>query len=268
MRSLEAVNGPIQQQGEADRLRRFWNERYQDFSLQESGIKGLDAEYIRLLYRCKLAAWLDALGRAGLSERAGLRVLDAGCGQGFFADAAVSELKYANYTGADISEKAIAHLRSTRPQHRWLSADFCDPGFSASGPFDVVQSIEVMHLILDNTNHAEAMANFARLLAPGGRIFVTDTLPRQYQVNPYMVFRPLKHYKELAERLGLRIESVRPMYYFLPSRGWNVWPLNRILDQLSPGFVYTLDRAALALRLPQFWTTHDSRMKMITLGRP
>jgi len=259
------MNSSIQQQHEADRLRRFWNERYQDFSLHESGIKGLDEEHIRLLYRCKLVAWRDALRRAGLSERVGLRVLDAGCGQGFFSDAAVSELKNASYTGADISEKAIGHLRSTRPQHQWLSADFCDTNFTVPGPFDVVQSIEVMHLILDNANHAGAMANFARLLAPGGRIFVTDTLPRQeYQVNRYMVFRPLKHYEVLAKRLGLRIESVKSMYYFLPSRGWNVWPVSRIVARFSPGLLYTLDRFALSLRVPQFWTTHDSRMKMIT----
>jgi SAM-dependent methyltransferase len=261
------VNSSIHQPDEADRLRRFWNERYQDFSLQEAGIKGLDENYIKLLYRCKQNAWVSALRRTALSEREGLRVLDAGCGQGFFADVAQSALRNVVYTGADISERAIAHLRSTRPQHRWMCADFCDARFSAPGQFDLVQSIEVMHLILDDANHGQAMQNFARLLAPGGRILVTDTLPQQYQVSPYIVFRPRTYYTKLANRLGLRIESVRSMYYFVPSRGWNVWPVSRIFARIRPQFVYALDRAAMAMHAPQFWTTHDSRMKMLTFSR-
>jgi 2-polyprenyl-3-methyl-5-hydroxy-6-metoxy-1,4-benzoquinol methylase len=259
------VNDSIEQQpNEADRLREFWNGRYRDFSLQESGIKGLDEDYIGLLYRCKAVAWFAALRRAGLFARSGLRVMDAGCGQGFFADAAERKLTQAIYTGVDISQKAIVHLCSTRPQHRWMCADFSDPNFSAPGPFDLVQSMEVTHLILDNTNHAQALTNFARLLAPGGHIFVTDTLPSREYRSPYIVFRTLRYYKELAARLGLSIESVSPMYYFVPSRGWNAWPASSLFNRFPPALVYTLDRVALALRLPQFWTTHDSRMKLIT----
>jgi hypothetical protein len=84
-------------------------------------------------------------------------------------------------------------------------------------------------------------------------------------VNPYIVFRPLAHYETLARRLGLAIESVRPMYYFVPSRGWTQPPFNELFKRLPPQTVFALDRAALAMRLPQFWTTHDSRVKMLVL---
>ena len=253
-------------ESEAERLRKFWNDRYQNFSLQESGIKTLSNDYIQLLYRCKLEAWLGALDRSGLRRRSGLRVLDAGCGQGFFADAVDRELVSADYTGVDISEKSIAHLNATRPQHRWICSDFASPGFSLSPPFDLIQSIEVLHLILDDANQTMALSNLAKLLATNGRILVTDTLPAaRTQVNPYIVFRPLAHYEEVARRLGLVIESVRPMYYFVPSRGWIQPPFNRWFARMSPQTVYALDRAALAMRLPHFWTTHDSRMKMLVL---
>ena len=251
---------------EAQRLRRFWNTRYQDFSLQESGIKTLSDDYILLLYRCKLEAWLNALNRSGLRQRRGLRVLDAGCGQGFFADAVERELASADYTGVDISEKSIAHLQETRPQHSWICDDFASPEFSLPLSFDLIQSIEVLHLILDDANHALALRNFAKLLAQNGRILVTDMLPKvRTQVNPYIVFRPLAHYEALADRLGLVIEAVRPMYYFVPSRGFTASPINRVFARLSPRTVFVLDRAALALGVPHFWTTHDSRVKMLVL---
>jgi SAM-dependent methyltransferase len=255
-----------QNESEASRLKRFWNERYQEFSLNESGIKGLDAAYIQLLYRCKLEAWRAALGRTPLRGRTGLRALDAGCGQGFFCKAAERDLPDIVYTGADISEKAVAFLSNSMPGHRWLCGDFCDECFPVQPPYDLIQSIEVLHLILDDEHQAAAIRNFARWLAPDGRIIITDTCPRErYQANPYIVFRPRSHYKALAERYGLRIESIQPMYYFVPSRGWTVWPVNRIFARLPPLLVYRLDRMARALRLPQFWTTHDSRMKIITL---
>jgi 2-polyprenyl-3-methyl-5-hydroxy-6-metoxy-1,4-benzoquinol methylase len=251
---------------EAERLRRFWNTRYQDFSLQESGIKTLSNDYIQLLYRCKLEAWVNALSRSGLRQRTGLRVLDAGCGQGFFADAVERELTAAHYTGVDISEKSIAHLRETRPQHSWICDDFANRDFSLAQSFDLIQSIEVIHLILDDANHAMALSNFAKLLAKNGRIVVTDMLPKvRTQINPYIIFRPLTQYQALADRLGLVIESVRPIYYFVPSRGWTASPVNKVFARLSPQTVFALDRAALAMRLPHFWTTHDSQVKMLVL---
>src|SRR3989442_6496881 len=74
---------PLERQ-EAERLKLFWNSRYQKFSLGESGIKGLPAKYSELLYRCKRDAYRKALHFAKIDLERPVATLDGGCGQGFF----------------------------------------------------------------------------------------------------------------------------------------------------------------------------------------
>jgi SAM-dependent methyltransferase len=254
--------------GEAQRLRAFWNTRYEEFSLKESGIKSMSVEYSDLLYRCKRAAYLKALRLAGLERRIGIRILDAGCGQGFFADVADSIFESPDYTGLDISEKVIAHLAHGMPGQRWICGDLCDPALPLDGGYDLCQSIEVLHLILDDANHTEAIHRLARELRPGGALLVTDTLPAtRYQPNDYIAFRPLSYYSSLFAGAELELQHAFPMYYWLPDQGGLWWPAPRVCARLPPKVIYGFDRLALALRLPQVKPSHDSQMRMMVLRK-
>src|SRR5437879_2894681 len=99
---------PATDQQEAHRLRMFWDARYHDFSLRESGIKSLTPQYSELLYHCKKGAYFKALALGGVDASRSVRILDGGCGQGFFASVARQVFQSLTYTGVDISEKAIA----------------------------------------------------------------------------------------------------------------------------------------------------------------
>lgn len=254
-------------QQESDRLKTFWNSRYTEFSLRESGIKTLTPEYSELLYRCKKEAYCKALKLGGVNMVRPVRILDGGCGQGFFASVAIEIFRDAAYTGVDISEKAVAFLKTRGAGFEWVCADLSDPGFSLNHAFDVAQSIEVLHLILDDANHYQAIKNLAAHLASNGILIITDTLPeRRYFAAEYIVFRPFDYYERMFDSLNLQLLDVYPMYYWIPDMGAASGPLKRVCRFLPPKLVYVIDRLCLNLKLPQFTQSCDSRMKMI-VGR-
>ncbi|MDZ4401099.1 class I SAM-dependent methyltransferase [Prosthecobacter sp.] len=256
------------QAAESQRLRNFWNSRYNTFSLKESGIMSMTPEYGELLYRCKRAAYLKALRLARVSRWEMVCILDAGCGQGYFAKLAASKFPKLSYTGVDISEKAVDHLRAEMPEHEWICGDVCDTAFQIRSDYDVCQSIEVMHLILDDGNHRRALQKLADSLRPGGTLIITDTLPAQrYQANNYIVFRPMSYYREVFREAGLALEHVFPMYYWIPDRGAMWHPAIRVTRRLSPLLIYALDRFLLTIRAPQIKPSHDSQMKMMVLRK-
>jgi SAM-dependent methyltransferase len=249
---------------ESERLRSFWNTRYVEFSLLESGIKCLTPEYSELLYRCKKEAYCKALKLGGVDIMKPIRILDGGCGQGFFASVANEVFQAPAYTGVDISEKAIAFLKAQVAGFEWVCADLSDPGLALNRVFDLAQSIEVLHLILDDTNHSQAIKNLVANLAPKGILIITDTLPeRRYFATEYIVFRQFEYYERLFDSLNLQLLDVFPMYYWVPDMGALSGPLNRVCRFLPPKLVFAIDRVCLKLKAPQFAQSHDSQMKMI-----
>lgn len=251
---------------EAVRLRLFWNSRYDEFSLSESGIKGLPPKYSELLYRCKREAYGKALNLAGIKLDKAVAILDGGCGQGFFASLITEMFRLPSYTGVDISQKAIDFLKRTPAPGggEWICGDLSDSSWSVTGAFDVAQSIEVLHLILEDANHRQAITNLTLSLKRNGILIITDTLPkRRYDANAYITFRPIDYYLDLFVALNLELLYVFPMYYCVPDMGIGPRRLRRLCRFVPPELVYLVDRLALKLKLPQCGQSHDAEMKML-----
>lgn len=251
------------------RLRDFWNRRYADFTLSESGWSGAGEGLNDLLYACKRQALRRSLAAAGLTRDRGFSVLDGGCGQGHFARFYQREYPASSYVGLDISERAVDYLRKTIADAEFHVADLC----TADAPlgdrtFDVVQIIDVMYLMLDDDGVRRALANLAQRLAPGGLLLMNAALPEQtVQRSDYLRYRSRAFWRDAIAALGLRIVAERPMYYWLPAG-----PENRMaryaMARLGPRVLYAADRAALALRLPRPELADiDSRMRLLSLQR-
>jgi len=249
------------------RLREFWNKRYASFTLSESGWFGAGEELNRRIYECKQQALRRSLAALGFDRRGHRSVLDAGCGQGHFARFYRREFPEAAYVGIDISERAVAHLRSSIEGAEFHVADLCQWADPKQRTFDVVQSFEVLHLILDDAVVARAIEALASRLAANGALLVTAALPETtFQPSDYLRYRSRSFWESTLASLRLRIVAERPMYYWLPSGG----PANRYLrygmNQLGPGALYAVDRAALALGLPRPKSVGiDSRMRLLTV---
>jgi len=111
----------------------------------------------------RLVEPLLAAGSVGV----GTRVLDVATGPGWVAAHAAA--RGASVVGVDVAEAMIARARSAYPEleFRWADAHelpFADASFDA-----VLGNLAVMHL----SRPERAMAEFARVLRPGGRLALT-----------------------------------------------------------------------------------------------
>jgi ubiquinone/menaquinone biosynthesis C-methylase UbiE len=117
----------------------------------------------RAVYRPLHDAVADAVRRA-----APARVLDVGCGTGLLTTRLATELPGADVVGCDPSEGMAAHAAERSGPLGWVRGEGEHlPVDTAS--VDAVVSTDSFHWIPDQ---AAAVAEFARVLRPGGRLFV------------------------------------------------------------------------------------------------
>jgi len=113
----------------------------------------------------------------------GLRVLDVGCGTGRFLDFVKQTWPRLRVTGLDLSEayirEAKAHLR------RWSRTGLIVANGESipmpDGSLDSVTSIFLFHELPPKARRG-VFAEFARVLKPGGRLVIVDSL--QFGDNP------------------------------------------------------------------------------------
>jgi SAM-dependent methyltransferase len=254
---------------DAVRLREFWNRRYSEFTLSESGWLGAGERLNERLYACKRQALRRALASLGLTTDARWSVLDAGCGQGHFARFYRQEYPAASYVGIDISEKAVDHLRRSMEGIEFHAVNLCQWDDPAGRTFDVVQCFDVLFLILDDDAAARALAALARRIQPRGALLVSMPLPDiTVERSDYLRYRSRSYWQNEIAALGLRIVAERPIYYWLPTAGPTNTYLRYAMTRLGPDALYAVDRAALALGVPRPASSGiDNQTRLLTIQR-
>lgn len=252
----------------AEHSREFWGRRYQNFSLSESGWMGAGERYNGYLYECKRQALMRVLGQIGIELNSRVDVLDAGCGQGFFAGVWRNYFPRANYTGVDICEKLVAHLQNKFPDCEFFANDLVGWRHPRSQKFDVIHSFEVLHLLLSDTAVESAICNLTAQLKPGGHLLFTAAMPEQAtEPNAYIRHQGRGFWNTVFQKAELDLIAAHRMYYWLPDGG----PKNRIASKIlrlpGPTLLYALDRCAHCLRLPQMFGGWDSRTRLLVLSK-
>jgi ubiquinone/menaquinone biosynthesis C-methylase UbiE len=108
---------------------------------------------------------------AAASVRVGARVLDVATGPGWVAAQAAG--RGASIVGIDVAEAMVARARIAHPKLEFHQADAHDLPF-ADASFDaVVGNLAIMHL----SRPERAIAEFARVLRPGGRVALSAWAP-------------------------------------------------------------------------------------------
>lgn len=102
------------------------------------------------------------------------RVLDIGCGTGQLAVRIRHELRGSHVVGCDFSRGMLRQARARDPRGRWVQGDAGRLPFR-DGSFDAIVSTEAFHWFPDP---ARALAEFRRVLRPGGRLLLALVNPR------------------------------------------------------------------------------------------
>jgi len=230
-------------------LRQLWNRRYATFSLDESGCLGAGAGLNRLINRAKKQALRKALKIVGIGKEQRFRVLDMGCGFGIFAGFYHAEYPQASYVGVDISERAIGRARETMPVDEFFAHDVVTWRHPAHARFDVIQSIDVLQLLIDDTAFDEAVRNLMVHLADDGALLV----PLAFSDNPppatHHRIRSRAYFDALIDRLGLTVTHEMKMYYWLLDGGSKNRILRAMFARTGPVALYVVDRLALMMGL-------------------
>jgi len=159
--------------------------------------------------------------------RAGQRVLDVGCGVG--QNLLPFAARGCDVAGVELTEQMAKEARESL-QGRGVKGDF-RVGTNRNIPFpdasfDLLLSVNALHYETDEANYLAAIGEFARVLKPAGRIFISTVAPEheiyrraepvgphQFRIKDYdfrngevMFF--IDHEKYLASYLGKQFAEI------------------------------------------------------------
>jgi SAM-dependent methyltransferase len=216
----------------------FWDQRLSEqFDLRGTGETGLSLAYNQACYALRRHVLDRALAEAGVHPQ-GIRVLDVGCGTGFFTAYYLS--RGAKVTGLDIAPTSVERLARRHPEATFLLVDVSDAALE--GRFDLINAFDVLYHITDDARWERAVHTLAGAVAPGGTLLLTDTMADFSDIASHNRARSLARYRRLLEADGLEISAVYPTHVLLNRALGPVRFLNRL-----PWLLYGVDRALLAL---------------------
>lgn len=196
-----------------------WNAQTREHERQQVSIR--QAEVV--------IGWLEKLGRKDL------RILEVGCGAGWFCPELA---RFGEVIGTDLSDEVLERAKQRWPHIDFIAGDFFALDF-APASFDVIVTLEVLSHVEDQQKF---FARLAHLLVPGGKLFLA-TQNRQVLENHCNIPPPgpgqIRYWvdsKELSA-LASRHFSVDELFSVTPiaHRGWrHLLTARKVNALLSP----------------------------------
>lgn len=187
---------------------RYWDTRHAEVDEWRSGGNiSYDSGTNAMIYSVRLVRLVEALGSV-TSEAAPLRVLDAGCGRGFFARS-MSAFGHL-VDGIDASPNAIMHCQEQEgDRERYAVSTLSE--WVPSYLYDVVFSIDVLFHIMDDDEWRASVTNLAGLVRLGGRLLLADHSAEEDRVwSSYQKTRSRSRYLDVVTALGFQDRGFRP----------------------------------------------------------
>jgi ubiquinone/menaquinone biosynthesis C-methylase UbiE len=146
-------------------------------------------------------------------------VIDVGCGTGLLATRLWRELDGASIVGCDFSHGMLMHAHAHAEPVSFVQGDAQRLPFRDASA-DAIVSTEAFHWFPDKRR---ALAEFFRVLAPGGRLLVAlvntpnDVVRTAFRIGSRAIGQPFDwptraEMRELFEHAGFRVEAQRRVY--------------------------------------------------------
>lgn len=127
--------------------------------------------------------WPEFESLKELIQAENTKVLDVGCGNGRLADV----IQVADYTGLDLSSQLLTIAKQRFPHHTFVHGSVLQLPFPDK-QFDIITCIATLQHIPTVEYRQQAMSEMARVLKPGGRLFMLNwNLAGQAQYQSYRV---------------------------------------------------------------------------------
>lgn len=198
----------------------YWDRRHRtESALRSGGDMSYDEAANRMFYVLRLGLLLDVVGHHA-DPVAPLRILDAGCGKGWFS----RELARFGHDvdGIDASPSAVATARAEGGPARYRESTLA--GWRSPDLYDVVVAVDVLFHVLDEAEWERSLLNLAGLVRLHGRLVVSDWGgPGDRAFGDYQVVRAPRRYVDLLDAHGLRHEGWRPYGFRRNPMGFHVF---------------------------------------------
>lgn len=244
----------------------YWQDRVvAGADLGVVGHRSVGAAYNRHIYERRLEVLVEMLSRHVSKPAQELRVLDIGCGNGFYTDFWAAR-GVQDYVGVDISRATVDHLAARFPDYTFVHRDVTEAGDAvpaAGAPFDIITVFDVFYHIIDDARFANAVRYVGSAAAPSGVVLIMDNLfERRYQLTRHMVYRPRAAYLETMNAQGLEMADGELLFHHLipPVSGNLVVDVAAAAAFKAAGFVLRLSDS-LASRMAAALRRRDARMR-------
>lgn len=199
--------------------------RFEDMYRNCEDPHGQSKELQRIDYQIVLAV----LDRAILSlggETKRVRVLDVGCGLGYFTSHIQKAFPTADVSGCDISTTAIEKAKAHAPQCSFFPVDLKARASLPNRSYDVLVSLHVLCYFTDEEIR-DVVQNLHRLLEAGGFVLIGHHLPEKMNFGRFMQnlddARTLFESNGFALRFALDITNHLDMTYAGDAVGRNIY---------------------------------------------
>jgi SAM-dependent methyltransferase len=161
------------------------------------------------------------------------RLLDVGCGIGYFTSHVKRAFPQSQVSGCDISPTAIEKARARAPECAFSTADLRDRASLPAGEYDILFALHVLCYFTDEEIRG-VIRNVRALAAPGGYLLVGHHLPKEMRFGRFMQnledARALFGAEGFEMRFGVDIRNELDTTYAGEAVGRNIY----FLVQKSP----------------------------------
>jgi len=211
----------------------YWKDRVVSGSdLGVVGHRSVGHHYNVEIYARRLEVLGEMLERHVSKPVDQCRVLDIGCGSGFYTEYWQAR-GVRDYLGLDISSETIGHLSQRFPDYDFVQVDITADSLEQDdihGQFDLIMIFDVLFHIVDDSRFDNVIRHIGSLLADDGRLLITDHLcPTKYQLSRHVVYRARDGYLAQFEEQDLVLADAELLFHYLmpPITG------NRFVDYLA-----------------------------------
>lgn len=171
----------------------YWKDRLSKYGLELQGVGDicLSHKENEQIYLKAKEVFLSLCRKEGVNFKK-VRMLDIGCGTGFYAEI-FFENGGKNYLGIDITDALFSKLKSIFPGLKFRKLDICTQGLDDY--FDLIIMIDVTQHIVNNNKFSFAMRNVKSRLSEDGIFIVTSWLNAGTRHSLYEVSRTIEAYK-------------------------------------------------------------------------